>query len=105
MGLIAQFIAGTTARAAAEIIGVQLNTLASFFMFFRRLITSKLSCYELDGEVEADSRFPQHAHQPLPVIHRQAKPDNFYYFLKHFNGGNHKMLLSHVKHRYAEAKH
>ncbi|MGE9294740.1 MAG: IS1595 family transposase, partial [Puniceicoccales bacterium] len=37
------------------------------------------------------------------------KPDNFYYFLKEcewrFNAGNHKILLSQLKHWYSETKH
>lgn len=37
------------------------------------------------------------------------KPDNFYYFLKEcewrFNAGNHKQLLSQLKHWYSDAKH
>ena len=51
------FVAGTTARAAAEIIGVHRNTAISFYMRLRRLIASKLPSYELDGEVEADESY------------------------------------------------
>ena len=51
------FVAGTTARAAAEIVGVHRNTAISFYMRLRRLIASKLPSYELDGEVEADESY------------------------------------------------
>lgn len=42
MRLIEHFVAGTTARAAAEIVGVQSNTAVGFFMRLRQLIASKL---------------------------------------------------------------
>ena len=51
------FVVGTTARAAAEIVGVHRNTAISFYMRLRRLIASKLPSYELDGEVEADESY------------------------------------------------
>ena len=52
--LIEHFVAGTTARAAAELVGVQANTANRFFTRLRRLIASKLPSYELSGEIEAD---------------------------------------------------
>ncbi len=52
--LIEHFVAGTTARAAAEITEVQSNTAISFYMRLRKLIASKLPSYDLSGEVEAD---------------------------------------------------
>lgn len=52
--LIERFVAGSTARAAAEIVGVQPNTAVRFFMRLRQLIASKLPSYRLCGEVEAD---------------------------------------------------
>jgi len=55
--LIKLFVAGSTARAAAEIVGVHRNTAASFFMRLRQLIASKLPSYELSGEVEADESY------------------------------------------------
>lgn len=55
--LIEHFVAGTTARAAAQIIGVQANTAAKFYMRLRLLIASKLPSYELYGEVEADESY------------------------------------------------
>lgn len=55
--LIEYFVAGTTARAAAELLGVQPNTAIRFFMGLRKLIASKLPSYELNGEVEADESY------------------------------------------------
>jgi transposase len=55
--LIEHFVAGTTARAAAELIGVQPNTAIRFFMRLRQLIASKLPSYELSGEIEADESY------------------------------------------------
>ncbi len=55
--LIEHFVAGTTARAASELIGVQANTAIRFFMRLRQLIASKLPSYELSGEVEADESY------------------------------------------------
>ena len=51
--LIKLFVAGATARAAGEIVGVHRNTAASF-MRLRRLIAVHLPSYQLAGEVEAD---------------------------------------------------
>lgn len=55
--LIEHFVAGSTARAAAEIVGVQANTAVRFFMRLRQLIASKLPSYRLYGEVEADESY------------------------------------------------
>lgn len=55
--LIEHFVAGTTARAASELIGVQANTAIRFFMRLRQLIASKLPSYQLSGEVEADESY------------------------------------------------
>jgi transposase len=55
--LIEHFVTGSTARAAGEVVGVQANTAARFFMRLRQLIASKLPSYELDGEVEADESY------------------------------------------------
>jgi transposase len=55
--LIEHFVAGTTARAASELIGVQANTAIRFFMRLRQLIASKLPSYELSGDVEADESY------------------------------------------------
>ena len=55
--LIEHFVAGTTARAASQIIGVQATTAARFYMRLRKLIASKLPSYELYGQVEADESY------------------------------------------------
>ena len=55
--LLEHFVAGTTARAAAEIIGVQPNTAIRFYMRLRFLIASQLPSYELNGKVEADESY------------------------------------------------
>lgn len=55
--LIEYFVAGTTARAAAELLDIQPNTAIRFFMHLRQLIASKLPSYELSGEVEADESY------------------------------------------------
>lgn len=55
--LIEHFVAGSTARAAAEIVGVQPNTSTRFFMRLGRLIASKLPSYRFHGEVEADESY------------------------------------------------
>ena len=55
--LLEHFVAGTTARAAAAIIGVQPNTAIRFYMRLRFLIASQLPSYELNGEVEADESY------------------------------------------------
>ncbi len=55
--LIEHFVAGTTARAAAQIIGVQANTAITFYMRLRKLVAGKLPSYELQGEVEADESY------------------------------------------------
>jgi transposase len=55
--LLEHFVAGTTARAAAALVGVQPNTAARFFLRLRQLIASKVPSYRLDGEVEADESY------------------------------------------------
>jgi len=55
--LIEHFVVGSTARAAAEIVGVQANTAIRFFMRLRQFIASKLPSYQLCGEVEADESY------------------------------------------------
>jgi transposase len=55
--LLEHFVAGTTARAAAEIVGVQANTSIKFYQRLRQLIAAKLGSYELSGEVEADESY------------------------------------------------
>ena len=55
--LIKFFVAGATARAAGEMVGVNRNTAASYFMRLRRLIASHLPSYRLSGEIEADESY------------------------------------------------
>lgn len=55
--LIRLFVVGSTARAAAELLGIQPNSAARFFLMLRQLIASKLPSYELSGEVEADESY------------------------------------------------
>ena len=55
--IIEHFVAGTTARTCAEIVGVQPNTAIRFYMNLRKLIASKLPSYDLSGEVEADESY------------------------------------------------
>ncbi|RXE65353.1 transposase, partial [Muribaculaceae bacterium Isolate-002 (NCI)] len=55
--LIKFFVAGATARAAGEMVGVNRNTAASYFMRLRRLIASHLPSYRLSGERAAGERY------------------------------------------------
>lgn len=55
--LMEYFVAGVTARAASELVGVQANTAIRFFMRLRQLIALNLPSYELFGEVEADESY------------------------------------------------
>ena len=55
--LIKFFVAGATARAAGEMVGVNRNTATSYFMRLRRLIASHLPSYRLSGEIEADESY------------------------------------------------
>ncbi len=55
--LITHFVAGATARAASEIIGINKHTAATYFMRLRKLIASKLPSYKLSGEVEMDESY------------------------------------------------
>ena len=55
--LIEHFVAGITARAASQIVGVQATTSAQFYVRLRKLIASKLPSYELYGQVETDESY------------------------------------------------
>ena len=55
--LIEHFVAGTTARATAQLLGVQANTAIRFFMRLRKLIASRQPGYQLSGEVEVDESY------------------------------------------------
>lgn len=55
--LLEHFVAGTTARAAALVVGVQANTAKLFYQRLRQLIASKQESYLLAGEIEADQSY------------------------------------------------
>ena len=55
--LIEHFVAGATARAASEIVGVNVKTATAFYMRLRQLIAGKQPSFELSGEVEADKSY------------------------------------------------
>ena len=55
--LIEHFVLGATARAASEVVSVNVKTATAFFMRLRQLIASNLPSYELSGEVEADESY------------------------------------------------
>ncbi len=55
--LLEYFVAGTTARAAALLVGVQANTAKLFYQRLRQLIASKQESYLLAGEIEADESY------------------------------------------------
>ena len=55
--LIELFVVGSTARAAAEVTGVNVKTATRFFMRLRQLIANKQPSYELSGEIEADESY------------------------------------------------
>lgn len=50
-------MAGTTARAAAALTGVQVRTEIVFYQKLRKLIASKQASYDLSGEIEADESY------------------------------------------------
>ena len=58
--LIEHFVAGTTARCAADLIGVNRNTAAYYFQRLREIIVDELEqeSYEtFDGEIEVDESY------------------------------------------------
>jgi transposase len=56
--LIEHFVAGTTARAAAELVGVHRNTSVSFYTRLRKLIAQQMEkSSPLEGEVEVDESY------------------------------------------------
>ncbi|HBR06982.1 MAG TPA: IS1595 family transposase [Desulfovibrio sp.] len=56
--LMEYFVAGTTARAAAELVGVHRNTAASCFTRLRKLIADEMEkTSPLSGEVEVDESY------------------------------------------------
>ena len=55
--LLEHFVAGTTARAAAELVGVHRNTAAGFYTRLRQVIADELATASpVAGEVEVDER-------------------------------------------------
>jgi len=56
--LMEHFVAGTTARAAAELVGVHRNTAASFFTRLRKVIADEMKeASPVAGEVEVDESY------------------------------------------------
>lgn len=55
--LLEHFVAGTTARAAAQLVGVQGRTAVVFFQRLRQLVASKQESFLLSGEIEADESY------------------------------------------------
>ncbi len=55
--LLEHFVAGTTARAAALLVGVQGNTATLFYQRLRQLIASKQESFVLSGEIEVDESY------------------------------------------------
>jgi transposase len=56
--LIEHFVAGTTARTAADLVGVNKNTAQLFFLKLRMLITEKQDSKVIfEGEVEVDESY------------------------------------------------
>ena len=50
-------MAGATAHAVAELIGIQANIAIRFFCNLRKLIAGQLPSYEFSGEVETDESY------------------------------------------------
>ena len=57
MKLLEHFVAGTTARTASEIVGVNKNTAQLFFHRIREIITEKGSQIVFAGEIEVDESY------------------------------------------------
>ena len=55
--LLEHFVAGTTARASAELLDIQPNTAIRFYNHLRQIIASRIPSYRLDGEVEVDESY------------------------------------------------
>jgi transposase len=56
--LMEHFVAGTTARAAAELVGVNRNTAASFFTRLRKVIAEEMDeASPFAGEIEVDESY------------------------------------------------
>jgi len=56
--LLEHFVAGTTARAAAELVGVNRNTVNRFYLALRQIIAEEMEkAAPLHGEVEVDESY------------------------------------------------
>lgn len=56
--LMEHFVAGTTARTTAELVGVNRNTATKFFRQFREIIVSNIEDESLlEGEIEVDESY------------------------------------------------
>ncbi len=56
--LLEHFVAGTTARAAAELVGVNRNTVNRFYLALRVVIAEEMEkAAPLHGEVEVDESY------------------------------------------------
>ena len=56
--LIEHFVAGTTARATAQLVGVHRNTAAAFFTLLRKVIADEMEkASPFAGEVEVDESY------------------------------------------------
>ena len=56
--LLEHFVAGTTARAAAELVGVNRNTVNRFYLALRQVIAEEMEkAAPLHGEVEVDESY------------------------------------------------
>jgi len=56
--LIEHFVAGTTARCAADLVGVNVKTAAYYFHRLREIIAVEESCEGMDfGEFEVDESY------------------------------------------------
>lgn len=55
--LLEHFVAGTTARAAAKLVGVQGRTAVVFFQRLRQLIASKQASFLLSSEIANDESY------------------------------------------------
>ncbi|NGZ10884.1 MAG: hypothetical protein CV088_16105 [Nitrospira sp. LK70] len=55
--LLEHFVACTTARVSAHLVGVQGRTAVVFFQRLRQLVASKQESFLLSGEIEADEGY------------------------------------------------
>jgi transposase len=65
--LLEHFVAGTTARTAAKVAGVQGRTAVVFFQRLRQLIASKRESFLLSNKMESDERYLEGQRKVLVV--------------------------------------